>query len=86
MIPLQADLVRRKLSSLRENLENLSEAGVLPEGLAERLAPSSGLRNRLVHEYETVHDRLVLEAVRAAPEEFGAFIRAVEECLEARGL
>lgn len=30
------------------------------------LAPSAGLRNRLVHEYEAIDDMVVIEAVRRA--------------------
>lgn len=32
----------------------MAELGILPSELARSLAPSAGLRNRLVHEYETI--------------------------------
>lgn len=34
------------------SLDELRRAGVIEAGLAEELAPSAGLRNRIVHEYE----------------------------------
>jgi len=34
----------------------LGEARVLPSDLAERLAPSAGVRNRLIHEYDDIYD------------------------------
>lgn len=62
----------------------LTDLGVLPRELAEELAPSAGLRNRLVHQYDELDDRLVLEAVRSVQELFTRYIRAVEEFLERR--
>ena len=34
----------------------MGDLGILSAELAQRLAPSAGLRNRLVHEYETLDD------------------------------
>lgn len=36
---------------------------ILPEELARQLAPSAGLRNRLVHEYESLDDARVLASI-----------------------
>ncbi len=63
----------------------LGEAGVLTKELAEVLAPAAGLRNRLVHEYDVVDDRLVLEAVRAAQKDMPRYVAAVEEWLRGIG-
>ncbi len=41
----------------------LIELGVLEEDFANNIAPSTGLRNRLVHEYEKVDDRIVYESI-----------------------
>jgi len=38
----------------------LGEARVLPSDLAERLAPSAGVRNRLIHEYDDIDDAVIL--------------------------
>jgi len=43
----------------------IGQLGVVPADLAGALAPSAGLRNRLVHEYETIDDAKVLAAVGA---------------------
>lgn len=42
----------------------LGENGVLDEELAQRLAPIVGLRNRLVHRYESVDTILLLTMIR----------------------
>ena len=38
---------------------NLIELEVLNEDFANEIAPSTGLRNRLVHEYERINDEIV---------------------------
>jgi uncharacterized protein YutE (UPF0331/DUF86 family) len=60
--------------------------GVIPQSLAERLAPSTGLRNRLVHEYDAIDDRRVLSAVAVAVRDFGEYVGAVDRWLSDRNL
>jgi uncharacterized protein YutE (UPF0331/DUF86 family) len=59
----------------------LTELGVLPKDLADALAPSAGLRNRLVHEYDAIVDALVLDAVRKAQDLFPKYVAANERYL-----
>jgi uncharacterized protein YutE (UPF0331/DUF86 family) len=59
----------------------LAEIGVLTPGLAAELAPSAGLRNRLVHEYDAIVDAIVLDAVRKAQELFPRYVAAIETYL-----
>jgi uncharacterized protein YutE (UPF0331/DUF86 family) len=54
-----------------------ADVGLLPSDLAHRLAPSAGLRNRLVHEYEAVDDTLVFSALEQARVDYPAYLRAV---------
>lgn len=57
------------------------ELGVIPEDLAEKLAPSAGLRNRLVHEYDLLEHSLVLEAVKQADELYAKYVLEIENFL-----
>lgn len=59
----------------------LGELGILPKDLAVALAPSAGLRNRLVHEYEAIDDTVVLKAVRQAQQLYPQYVAAVERHL-----
>lgn len=59
----------------------LAEHGILPRELADALAPSAGLRNRLVHEYEALVDAIVLDAVRKAQRLFPQYVAAIERYL-----
>jgi len=49
--------------------------------LNSRLAPSTGLRNRLVREYDEIADEIVLDAVGEARELYGRYVAAVEGLL-----
>jgi uncharacterized protein YutE (UPF0331/DUF86 family) len=60
--------------------------GIIPPALAERLAPATGLRNRIVHEYDAIDDGIVLDAVSDAVRDFGEFVADVELWLASRGL
>jgi len=56
----------------------MGDAGILSPDLARRLAPSAGLRSRLVHEYDTLDDDRVLAAIRTALEQYPRYIQAIE--------
>jgi uncharacterized protein YutE (UPF0331/DUF86 family) len=60
----------------------LGETEVLPMSLARQLAPSAGLRNRLVHEYDEIDDAVVLQAVANSQQQYPLYIKAVEDYLE----
>lgn len=51
---------------------------IIPADLAGRLAPSAGLRNRLVHEYDSLDHSMVLEAVGMAEELYPEYIKEIE--------
>jgi uncharacterized protein YutE (UPF0331/DUF86 family) len=59
----------------------LGQLGALPEELAGALAPSAGLRNRLVHEYDTLDDAKVLAAVGTLLDLYPRYIQAIETAL-----
>ena len=69
-----------------ESFMQLGRQGVVPEDLAQRLAPSAGLRNRLVHEYDEIDHSIVLASIGMAVREFGEYVAALEGYLEDRGL
>ena len=54
------------------------EKGIISTDLAEKLAPSAGLRNRLVHEYDLLDHSLVLEAVKMAEKLYPKYIKEIE--------
>lgn len=60
----------------------LSALGVLDDALARSLAPSAGLRNRIVHEYDELDDARVHAALPVAVRDLSAFVAAVEAWLQ----
>lgn len=64
----------------------LGELGIVPRELTTELAPSAGLRNRLVHEYEGLDDAKVLAAVATILDRYPRYIHAVEAYLTKAGL
>ena len=64
----------------------VGETGILSTELAAALAPSAGLRNRLVHEYDASDDAKVLAAVGTILDLYPRYIQAIERDLTALGL
>ncbi|MDP2626969.1 MAG: DUF86 domain-containing protein [Candidatus Rokubacteria bacterium] len=64
----------------------IGRMGIVGVGLADSLAPSAGLRNRLVHEYEALDDAKVLRAIRTALEVYPRYVQAIEAHLTKAGL
>jgi len=67
----------------RQSFLEIGRLGVIPAELASVLAPSAGLRHRLVHEYDEIDDAIVLVAVRSARSLYPAYLEAVERHLKA---
>jgi len=64
----------------------VGELGIVPRDLAGALAPSAGLRNRLVHEYEAIDDAKVLTSIGTLLESYPRYIHAIEAYLAKAGL
>jgi uncharacterized protein YutE (UPF0331/DUF86 family) len=63
----------------------LGDLGVLPRDLALSLAPSAGLRNRLVHEHESLDDAKVLASIRTRLAQYPSYVQAIESYLSKAG-
>lgn len=55
----------------------LATIGVLDSVFAERIAASTGLRNRLVHDYADVNALTVFESIPDALRDYGAYISRI---------
>ena len=70
--------------SYYETFLALGSLQVLSSELARSLAPSAGLRNRLVHEYDAIDDSVVYDSVGQAVKLYTEYIRAIKEYIDAR--
>lgn len=68
-----------------ESFIKAGELKVISIELAERLAPSAGLRNRLVHEYDLLEHSMVLDAVRTAEKLYPEYIKEIEKYISIGG-
>jgi len=64
----------------------LGDVGVLPRDLAASLAPSAGLRNRLVHEYAALDDAKVLGSITVILDLYPRYVQAVAAYLGKAGV
>ncbi|MGA2955521.1 MAG: DUF86 domain-containing protein [Thermodesulfobacteriota bacterium] len=62
-----------------------AEIGIISPDLSEKLAPSAGLRNRLVHEYDRIEHSIILEAVGMAEEFYPRYVKEVSDTLSGIG-
>ncbi|MEW6001350.1 MAG: DUF86 domain-containing protein [Nitrospirota bacterium] len=62
-----------------ESFIKLGELKIISAGLAEKLAPSAGLRNRLVHEYDLIEHSMVLDSVRMAESLYPKYVKEIDD-------
>ena len=60
-----------------ESFIRAGKLGIISSELAENLAPSAGLRNRLVHEYDQLDHSLILKAVKTAEELYPEYVKEI---------
>lgn len=54
-----------------------AKVGLFPRAFAQKLAPSSGERNIIVHDYESIDDTIVFESISEALELYHQYIKHV---------
>lgn len=57
----------------------LGEAGVLPLDFAVSMAPSTGMRNRLVHQYESINPQIVFDAIPKTVTGYRQYIKLIHQ-------
>jgi uncharacterized protein YutE (UPF0331/DUF86 family) len=60
----------------------MGELGALSMVLAKAIAPSAGLRNRLVHQYDELDNSIILKAVELAQEQYARYVKEIGTYLE----
>ncbi|HHW73878.1 MAG TPA: DUF86 domain-containing protein [Firmicutes bacterium] len=62
----------------------LAAANVFPMKFALKIAPSTGLRNIIVHEYQAIDDRVVYASIRVTLKYYLEYMKYLEEYLSTR--
>lgn len=64
--------------SYRESFFASSRIGAISAQLAEKIAPSAGLRNRLVHDYDDTSLEIVYDAIKFALKQYPQYLEQIE--------
>ena len=64
-----------------ESFIRVGELKIISLDLAQKLAPSAGLRNRLVHEYDRLEHSMILKAVNMAEELYSKYVKEINDYL-----
>ncbi len=78
MTSIDHAIITRKLRAIIKYLNALQPRAALDI----QTAPSAGLRNRLVHEYEDINPHIVFQSIRMALEIYPEYIQQVQIYLE----
>lgn len=62
-----------------ESFIKVGKLKIISLKLAQNLAPSAGLRNRLVHEYDRLEHSMVLKAVNMAEELYSRYVKEIND-------
>ncbi len=62
----------------------LGELGWISEDLASKLAPSTGLRNRLVHQYSEIDDQKIFNIISSEFKWFKDYVHSIRKQLKAK--
>jgi uncharacterized protein YutE (UPF0331/DUF86 family) len=86
MVDINTHIIRRGAFSAPDDFQSsfkiLAEGGVFPREFAERIAPTVGLRNRLVHRYEEIDPELLIRTAKAESGDFREYIAQVNAYLK----
>jgi len=66
-----------KVRSYQDTYLALSTLGVYSEEFAKQIAPSAGLRNVLVHEYDDVDKKLIYESINDAVSQYTEYCASI---------
>jgi|SRR3989338_659621 len=61
------------VTKYRETFLRLTELNVYPKEFAEKLAPSAGFRNALVHDYNNIDKSILQKSIKQTIEEFNEY-------------
>lgn len=66
-----------KVTRYRETFLALADLGVYPKEFAKQIAPSAGLRNALVHEYNNIDPEMLKKSIGEAINEFNKYAQYI---------
>jgi len=71
-----------KVVSYEDTFHLLSDLGVYPKSFGQKIAPSAGLRNRLVHEYDDLDEKILYSSISKEVKQYIRYCRYVLDFLK----
>lgn len=65
----------------QNTFETVGTHGILPSDFAYKIAPAVGLRNRIVHRYETIDRKLFIDTFKKDYSDFEKYTKYIEDYL-----
>jgi len=88
MIDINQHFIRELNLKISEDFQGtfyiLGENKILPMDFAQKIAPVVGLRNRIVHRYDTLNKKLFIKTFRKNYTDFKNYIKLISKYLEKR--
>lgn len=78
---LLSKVVKVVPSDYQDSFLKAGRHSILPPEFAHEIAPSAGLRNRLVHEYDEIDDRIVHRSIRKTLKQYAQYIKHIRDFL-----
>lgn len=86
MIDINQHFIRELNLKISEDYQGtfyiLGENGILPENFTKKIAPIVGLRNRIVHRYETIDKSLFIKTFRKRIPDFKEYLGLINQHLK----
>jgi len=73
-----------RIRGYEDTFHTLAELGVYPKNFAQKIAPSAGLRNRLVHEYNDTQEEIICQSIPQAINQYAEYCRYIINSLAAK--
>ena len=67
------------IEDMRTKYIELGECGILDPKFAVEIAPSTDLRNRLVHEYEKIDDKIVYDSINKVIDMYITYMKKINQ-------
>jgi uncharacterized protein YutE (UPF0331/DUF86 family) len=71
-----------KIRGYEDTFLALSQFGVYPQDFARKIAPSAGLRNRLVHQYNELNQGIIYQSISEALEQYAKYCHYILNYLD----
>jgi uncharacterized protein YutE (UPF0331/DUF86 family) len=86
MVDINIHILRGTLLAAPDDLQStflaLADQAVLPREFAEKIAPMVGLRNRIVHRYESLQRKTFIDSLKKNFADFSQYFSFIETYIE----